>query len=209
VNDPAASDATMWIRFEFSRHVHAYLLDQIRFSDTKAGLAAAVAGVLFGAFRQVPLDPMTFPPRSASAGLQSALAALFVLFSLLTVANAYQVLRPRVPGRGRMGGIHHLAIEKLTQLFDHETGSTREGDLVNWSAIGAHAMRAAGADEYARAVSNQTPVELTAQLSAHSVTLAMIVDQKFQHVRFALNNLLLAAACLIVLMLEIGMTARP
>ena len=47
-------------------------------------------------------------------------------------------------------------------------------------------------------------IELSRQLSEHSVVLAMIAGQKYQHVRLALNDLLLAAACLVLLMLVMG-----
>ena len=54
----------------------------------------------------------------------------------------------------------------------------------------------------------RTPGELSGQLSGHSVVLAMIAGQKYQHVRLALNDLVLAAGCLVVLMLEVGFAAR-
>jgi hypothetical protein len=208
VNDPAATDAATWIRFEFARHVHAYLQDQIRFSDAKAGVIAAVTGVLFGAFRQVPLAPQQmFPPRTVGSGLETLLAALFVGFSTLAVANAYQVLRPRLPDRYQRVGLHHRLIESITRLFDPETPPYHEGDLVNWAGISAHATPTA--DAYARDVLARTPSELSGQLSEHSVVLAMIAGQKYQHVRLALNDLVLAAGCLVVLMLEVGFAARP
>jgi hypothetical protein len=210
MNDPAANDAAVWIRFEFARHVHAYLQDQIRFSDTKAGVIAAATGILFGAFRQVPLAPeQMFPPRTASAGLESLFAGLFVVFSLLAVANAYQVLRPRLPEQHQSVGPHHRLIEWTTRLFDRETPPYLQGDLVNWAAISAHATTPAGAATYARNVLGKTPGELNQQLSEHSVVLALIAGQKYQHVRLALNDLLLAAACLVLLMLEIGFRSRP
>jgi hypothetical protein len=211
MNDPAATDAAVWIRFEFARHVHAYLQDQIRFSDAKAGVIAAATGILFGAFRQVPLAPeQMFPPRSPWEGLETLVVVLFVVFSLLAVANAYQVLRPRLPERRQGIGPHHRLIEWTTRLIDRETPPAMEGgDLVNWAAIGSRATVPAGAAAYARDVLSKTPGELSRQLSEHSVVLAMIAEQKFQHVRFALNHLLLAAACLVLLMLEIGFNPRP
>jgi hypothetical protein len=212
MNEPAPPDsAAVWIRFEFARHVHAYLQDQIRFSDAKAGVIAAATGILFGAFRQVPLTPeRMFPPRSVWEGLETLVVALFVVFSLLAVANAYQVLRPRLPERRQGIGPHHRLIEWTTRLIDRETPPAMEGgDLVNWAAIGSHATAPGGAAAYARDVMGKTPGELSRQLSEHSVVLAMIAEQKFQHVRFALNNLLLAAACLVLLMLEIGFNPRP
>jgi hypothetical protein len=51
MNDPEPADAAMSIRFEFARHVRAYLQDQIRFSDAKAGVIAAATGILLGGFR--------------------------------------------------------------------------------------------------------------------------------------------------------------
>jgi hypothetical protein len=213
MNEPAPADAAVWIRFEFTRHVHAYLQDQIRFSDTKAGVIAAATGILFGAFRQVPLAPQVmFPPRTVAAGLESLLVALFVLFSLLAVANAYQVLRPRLPDRHLGVGPHphHRLIEWITRLIDRETPPSQEGgDLVNWAAISTHATAPAGGAAYARDVLGKTPGELSRQLSEHSVILAMIAGQKYQHVRFALNDLLLAAACLVLLTLQIGFTSPP
>jgi hypothetical protein len=211
MNEPAPADAAVWIRFEFARHVHAYLQDQIRFSDTKAGVIAAATGILFGAFRQVPLDPQEmFPPRTASAGLEALVVALFVVFSLLAVANAYQVLRPRLPERHQGVGPHHRLIEWTTRLIDRETPPAMEGgDLVNWAAISIHATAPAGAAAYARDVLGKTPGELCRQLSEHSVVLAMIAGQKYQHVRLALNDLLLAAASLVVLTLVIGFSSRP
>jgi hypothetical protein len=210
MNEPAPTDAAVWIRFEFTRHVHAYLQDQIRFSDTKAGVIAAATGILFGAFRQVPLTPQQmFPPRTLSAGLESVIAALFVVFSLLAVANAYQVLRPRLPQTHQGVHPHHRFIESITRIIDRETPpSTKGGDLVNWAAITAYATAPAGAATYARDVLGKTPGELSVQLSEHSVVLAMIAGQKYQHVRFALNDLLLAAACLVLLTLEIGFSTR-
>jgi hypothetical protein len=208
MNEPAQGDTAMWIRFEFARHVHGYLQDQIRFSDAKAGVIAAATGILFGGFRQVALAPEEmFPPRSVSAGLEFLLAGLFVVFSLLAVANAYQVLRPRLPERQQGVGPHHRFIEWATRLLDRETPPHREGELVNWAAISAHATAPAGAAAYSRDVLGKTPAELTQQLSEHSVVLALIAGQKYQHVRLALNDLLLAAACLVLLMLEIGFTA--
>ena len=202
------SDAALWIRFEFARHVHAYLQDQIRFSDAKAGVIAAVTGVLFGAFRQVPLAPQrAWLPPTFSTGLELLLAALFIVFSLLAVANAYQVLRPRLPERYERVGLHHRLLERTTRFFDRETPPYREGDLVNWAAISAHVTGPAGAAGYARDVLGKTPTELSAQLSEHSVVLAMIVGQKYQHVRLAMNNLLLAATCLVVLMLELAVNS--
>jgi hypothetical protein len=210
MNEPAPADAAVWIRFEFTRHVHAYLQDQIRFSDTKAGVIAAATGILFGAFRQVPLTPQQmFPPRTLSAGFEIVIAALFVVFSLLAVANAYQVLRPRLPETHQGAHLHHRFIESITRLIDRETPpSTKGGDLVNWAAITAYATAPAGAATYARDVLGKTPGELSVQLSEHSVVLAMIAGQKYQHVRFALNDLLLAAACLVLLTLEIGFSTR-
>lgn len=209
MNDPAATDAAVWIRFEFARHVHAYLQDQIRFSDAKAGVIAAATGILFGAFRQVSLAPQEmFPPRTVWAALAFLLAALFVVFSLLAVANAYQVLRPRLPERQQGVGPHHRFIEWTTRIIDRETPPPLEGDLVNWAAISAHATAPAGAATYAGDVLGKTPDELTRQLSEHSVVLAMIAGQKYQHVRLALNDLLLAAACLVILTLAIGFGSR-
>jgi hypothetical protein len=206
MNDPAAADAGVWIRFEFARHVHAYLQDQIRFSDTKAGVIAAATGILVSTLRQVPLEPQQlFPPRTVWVGLEAVVIALFVLFSLLAVGNAYQVLRPRLPDSQPGAGPHHRFIEWLTRLIDRETPPSPEGgQLVNWAAISAHATTAAGEARYAREVLGTTPVELTLQLSEHSVVLAMIAGQKYQHVRLALNNLLLAAGCLVLLTLLIG-----
>jgi hypothetical protein len=206
MDDPAAADAAVWIRFEFARHVHAYLQDQIRFSDAKAGVIAAATGILFGTLRQVPLDPQQlFPPRTVWAGLESVVVALFVIFSLLAVANAYQVLRPRLPDSQRDVGPHHRFIEWLTRLVDRETPPSPEGGhLVNWAAISAHATTAAGAATYAREVLGKTPGELSQQLSEHSVVLALIAGQKYEHVRLALNDLLLAAGCLVLLALLIG-----
>ena len=207
MDDPAAADAGVWIRFEFARHVHAYLQDQIRFSDAKAGVIAAATGILVGAVRQVPLGvQQLFPPRSVWAGLESIVVALFVVFSLLAVANAYQVLRPRLPDSQRSVGLHHRFIEGLTRLVDRETPPSPEGgQLVNWAAISAYATAAAGAATYAREVLGKTPGELSQQLSEHSVVLAMIAGQKYQHVRLALNDLLLAAGCLVLLTLLIGL----
>lgn len=211
MDDPAAADAGVWIRFEFARHVHAYLQDQIRFSDAKAGVIAAATGILVGAFRQVPLEPQQmFPPRSLWAGVEFLVVALFVVFALLAVANAYQVLRPRLPERHQSVGLHHRFIESLTRLIDRETPpSTKGGDLVNWAAISALASASTGAATYARDVLGKTPGQLSSQLSEHSVVLAMIAGQKYQHVRLALNDLLLAAACLVLLMLVMGFAPVP
>ena len=210
MDDPAAADAGVWIRFEFARHVHAYLQDQIRFSDAKAGVIAAATGILFGAFRGVPLAPQEmFPPRTASAGVEFLIAALFLLFSLLAVANAYQVLRPRLPERHQGVGPHHRFIEWTTRLIDRETPPSLEGGtLVNWAAISAFATAPAGMSTYASDVLGKTPGELSRQLSEHSVVLAMIAGQKYQHVRLALNDLLLAAACLVLLTLVMGLLSR-
>jgi hypothetical protein len=209
MNEPAPADAALWIRFEFTRHVHAYLQDQIRFSDTKAGVIAAATGILFGAFRQVPLAPQQmFPPRTLWAGLESLVVALFVVFSLLAVANAYQVLRPRLPERHQGVGPHHRFIEGLTRLIDRETPPSAEGgQLVNWAGISVYATAPAGPAAYARDVLGKSPEELSRELSEHSVVLAMIAGQKYQHVRLALNDLLLAAACLVLLTLEIGLSS--
>ena len=206
MNDPAAADAAVWIRFEFARHVHAYLQDQIRFSDAKAGVIAAATGILFNTLRQVPLEfQQLLPPRTVLAGLEAVVVALFVIFSLLAVANAYQVLRPRLPDSERAVGPHHRFIEWLTRLVDRETPPSPEGgQLVNWAAISAHATEPAGAATYAREVLGTAPAELSQQLSEHSVVLAMIAGQKYQHVRLALNDLLLAAGSLVVLALLIG-----
>jgi len=210
MNEPVQADAAVWIRFEFARHVHAYLQDQIRFSDTKAGVIAAATGILLGAFRQVPLVPQQmFPPRSVSAGLEFLVTGLFVVFSLLAVANAYQVLRPRLPERHQGVGPHHRFIEWTTRLLDRETPPYREGQLVNWAAISAHATAIGGAAAYSRDVLGKTPAELSQQLSEHSVVLALIAGQKYQHVRLALNDLLLAALCLVLLMVEVGFSGRP
>jgi hypothetical protein len=211
MDESAVADAAVWIRFEFARHVHAYLQDQIRFSDAKAGVIAAATGILFGAFRQVPLAPQEmFPPRTASAGLEFLVVALFVVFSLLAVANAYQVLRPRLPEQHQGVGPHHRFIEWTTRFIDRETAPYLEGsDLVNWAAISAYATAPAGTATYARDVLGKTPGELSRQLSEHSVVLAMIAGQKYQHVRLALNDLLLAAACLVLLTLEVGFSSRP
>jgi hypothetical protein len=211
MNDPAAADAGTWIRFEFARHVHAYLQDQIRFSDAKAGVIAAATGIVFGAFRQVPLAAQEmFPPRTVWATLEFLVAALFVIFSLLAVANAYQVLRPRLPNSQRGVGLHHRLIEWITRLVDRETPPSPEGgQLVNWAAISAYATEPAGATTYARDVRGKTPGELAQQLSEHSVVLAMIAGQKYQHVRLALNNLLWAAASLVLLTLVIGFAPLP
>jgi hypothetical protein len=211
MNEPAQGDAAMWIRFEFARHVHAYLQDQIRFSDAKAGVIAAATGIVFGAFRQVPLAAQEmFPPRTVWAGLEFLVAAVFVIFSLLAVANAYQVLRPRLPDPQRRVGLHHRLIEWVTRLVDRETPPSPEGgQLVNWAAISAYATAPAGAATYAREVLGKTPNELALQLSEHSVVLAMIAGQKCQHVRLALNHLLWAAASLVILTLVIGFAPLP
>lgn len=208
MDDPAAADASVWIRFEFARHVHAYLQDQIRFSDAKAGVIAAATGILFSTLRQVPLDPQQLvPPRTVWAGLEAVVVGLFVIFSLLAVANAYQVLRPRLPDSERSVGPHHRFIESLTRLVDRETPpSPAGGQLVNWAAISAHSTAVAGPATYAREVLGKSPRELSQQLSEHSVVLAMIAGQKYQHVRLALNDLLLAAGCLVLLTLLIGLS---
>jgi hypothetical protein len=210
MDESAVTDAAVWIRFEFARHVHAYIQDQIRFSDTKAGVIAAATGILFGAYRQVPLaSEEMLPPRTASAALEFLLVALFLLFSLLAVANAYQVLRPRLPERHQGVGPHHRFIEWTTRLVDRETPpSVKGGDLVNWAAISAFATVPGGMSLYAREVLGKTPSELSRQLSEHSVVLAMIAGQKYQHVRLALNDLLLAAACLVLLTLVMGLTSQ-
>ena len=210
MDESAVTDAAVWIRFEFARHVHAYIQDQIRFSDTKAGVIAAATGILFGAYRQVPLASQEMlPPRTASAALEFLLVALFLLFSLLAVANAYQVLRPRLPERHQGVGPHHRFIEWTTRLVDRETPpSVKGGDLVNWAAISAFATVPDGMSLYARDVLGKTPSELSRQLSEHSVVLAMIAGQKYQHVRLALNDLLLAAACLVLLTLVMGLTSQ-
>jgi hypothetical protein len=210
MDESAVTDAAVWIRFEFARHVHAYIQDQIRFSDTKAGVIAAATGILFGAYRQVPLASQEMlPPRTASAALEFLLVALFLLFSLLAVANAYQVLRPRLPERHQGVGPHHRFIEWTTRLVDRETPpSVKGGDLVNWAAISAFATVPDGMPLYAREVLGKTPSELSRQLSEHSVVLAMIAGQKYQHVRLALNDLLLAAACLVLLTLVMGLASQ-
>jgi hypothetical protein len=200
----------MWIRFEFARHVHAYLQDQIRFSDTKAGVIAAVTGVLLGAFRQIALPTARmFPPATVWAGADALLAGLFIVFALLAVANAYQVLRPRLPERYEAVGPHHRLIERVTRLFDRETSPHGGGDLVNWAAISADALRPGHAAAYAQDVQGKSPEELGAQLSEHAVVLAMIAGQKYQHVRLALNDLLVAALCLVVLMLASAASPGP
>ena len=211
MNDPAVADAAVWIRFEFARHVHAYLQDQIRFSDAKAGVIAAATGIIFGAFRQVPLAGQAmFPPRTVWAALEFLVAALFVVFSLLAVANAYQVLRPRLPDPQRSVGPHHRLVEWMMRLVDRETPPSPEGgQLVNWAAISAYATARAGTATYARDILGKTPGELALQLSEHSVVLAMIAGQKYQHVRLALNHLLWAAASLVVLTLVIGFAPPP
>jgi hypothetical protein len=172
---------------------------------------AAATGILFGALRQVPLEPQQLvPPRTVSAGLEAVVVALFVLFSLMAVGNAYQVLRPRLPDPQRSVGPHHRFIEWITRLVDRETPPSPEGgQLVNWAAISAYATVGAGAANYAREVLGKTPGELSVQLSEHSVVLAMIAGQKYQHVRLALNNLLLAAGCLVLLTLLIGFGPQP
>lgn len=210
MNEPAPADNTVWIRFEFASHVHSFLQDQIRFSDTKAGVIAAATGILFGAFRQAPLAPeQMLPPRTLWAGLEILFAGLFVLFSLLAVANVYQVLRPRLPEQQGVGP-HHRFIESLTRLFDRETPATLQGgQLVNWAAISAHATVPGGAPAYAAEVGGKTADELSRQLSEDSVVLAMIAGQKYEHVRLALNDLLLAAAFLVLLMLGTGFNSRP
>jgi hypothetical protein len=115
------------------------------------------------------------------------------------------VLRPRLPERHQGVGPHHRFIEWTTRLIDRETAPSPEGgSLVNWAAISAHATAPAGAAAYARDVLGNTPSELSRQLSEHSVVLALIAGQKYQHVRLALNDLLLAAACLVALMLLRG-----
>jgi hypothetical protein len=200
----------MWIRFEFARHVHAYLQDQIRFSDTKAGVIAAITGVLLGAFRQIALPTARlFPPANVWAGLDALLAGLFIVFALLAVANAYQVLRPRLPERYEAVGPHHRLIERITRVFDRETAPHGVGHLVNWAAISADALDPGHAAAYARDVQSKSASELAAQLSEHSVALAMIAGQKYQHVRLALNDLLVAALCLVVLMVAFAVSPAP
>ena len=75
---------------------------------------------------------------------------------------------------------------------------------MNWAAISAHATEPRMPATYAREVLGTAPAELSQQLSEHSVVLAMIAGQKYQHVRLALNDLLLAAGSLVVLGLFIG-----
>ncbi|HEX9269330.1 MAG TPA: hypothetical protein VF998_05755 [Candidatus Limnocylindria bacterium] len=206
--DPAAeSESVRWIRFEFARHVHAYLQDQIRFSDTKAGVTAAVAGVLFGAFRDATRSSFdTFPPTSVLGALAIVAAAVFSLCSLMTVLNAYLVIRPRMPSTYASAAPHHRMLERATAFLDHETSPSSGGDLVNWAEIGDRVLRPDGPTGYARDVRGMGPVELTAQLSEHSVMLALIAGQKYQHVRFALNSLLLAALSLVLLMVLLRMS---
>jgi hypothetical protein len=209
MNEPRSeSDTVTWIRFEFARHVHAYLQDQIRFSDTKAGVTAAMAGVLFGAFRQLTLAPLqTFPPASPLEAAELAIALLVILFSLLSVLNAYRVLRPRLPASHQQIAVHHRFIERAADLFDRETRPTSRGQLINWAEIEGRGMGAEGPRSYASEVAGTPPTELIAQLSEHSVVLAMIAGQKYQHVRLALNNLLLAALSLVVLLLVVAATS--
>jgi hypothetical protein len=195
------ADTAAWIRFEFARHVHAHLQDQIRFSDTKAGLAAAVAGVLFGAFRDVTRTSiMTIPPTTAAAAVGVLAAGLFALFSILTVLHAFRVIRPRMPPNFAGAFVHHRALERALDLLDGETAVYGRGDLVSWAEMSDRAVAEGGPAGYASSVRARSVPELTDQLSQHSVVLALIAGQKYQHVRLALNSLLLAAVSLIVLM---------
>ncbi|HEY7625308.1 MAG TPA: hypothetical protein VIA63_09810 [Candidatus Limnocylindria bacterium] len=198
--EPGPNDS--WIRFEFARHVHAYLQDQIRLSDTKAGAAAAVAGVLVGAFRQLTVSgaPLSMSPRNLSGALEALTAALFVLFSLLVVLNAYKVLRPRTPGPA--GGPHHRFVERLTDLFDRESQPSGEGELVSWTALESRGPEARLA--YTREVEAASPTKLTGQLLAHASVLALLAGQKHRHARFALNDLLLATICFLLLGIEVA-----
>ena len=201
------SETTQWIRFEFARHVHAYLQDQIRFSDTKAGVTAAVAGVLFGAFREVTRGALeAFPPASLVGGLAFVAAALFAILSLSAVLNAYRVIRPRMPTAYDRVAPHHRLLEGFTELFDRETAPTHRAGLVNWAEVADHAMSPDGPAAYARSVRAAGPAELTAQLLEHAVMLALIAGQKYQHVRLALNSLFLAALALVALMTLLGMS---
>ncbi|MFN2520510.1 MAG: Pycsar system effector family protein [Candidatus Limnocylindria bacterium] len=204
---PPDSETTQWIRFEFARHVHAYLQDQIRFSDAKAGVTAAVAGVLFGAFREVTRGALqAFPPTSIAGGLAFAAAALFAILSLLAVLNAYRVIRPRMPRAYERVAPHHRLLEGMTELFDRETAPSHRAALVNWADIAEHATSPDGPAAYARAVRGAGPAELTEQLLGHAVMLALIAGQKYQHVRLALNSLFLAALALVALMTLLGMS---
>ncbi len=204
---PADSETTQWIRFEFARHVHAYLQDQIRFSDTKAGLTAAVAGVLFGAFREVTRGALqAFPPHSIAGGFAFAAAALFAVLSLLAVLNAYRVIRPRMPAAYERVAPHHRLLEGATGLFDRETAPHHRAALVNWAELAERSTRPDGPAAYARDVRAAGPAELTAQVLEHSVVLALIAGQKYQHVRLALNSLFLAALALVALMTLLGMS---
>lgn len=202
---PGANDE--WIRFEFARHVHAYLQDQIRLSDTKAGAAAAVAGVLVGGFRQLTIGgaPLAIPPRTASGAVEVATTTLFVLFSLLVVLNAYKVLRPRTPGPS--GGPHHRFVERLTDVFDRESPPFDEGELVSWTALEARGPSDRGG--YAREVLAASPAKLTTQLLGHASVLALLAGQKHRHARFALNDLLLAAVCFVLLGVELSILSNP
>lgn len=198
----AESDTERWIRFEFARHVHAYLQDQIRFADTKAGLTAAVAGVLFGAFRDATRSSIAaFPPRTIGATFALVFGVLFALLSLAAILNAYRVISPRLPAGVRVGP-HHRILERITEAFDRETRGYRLTGLVNWAEISEHVTRPGA---YGDAVSAKGADDLTRQLAEDSVALAVIAGQKYQHVRLALNSLFLAAISLILLMVSLGM----
>jgi hypothetical protein len=140
------------------------------------------------------------PPRGVASVIEVATAALFVLFSLLVVLNAYKVLRPRTPGS--VGGPHHRLVEGFADLLDRESQPTGEGELVSWTALEARGPEARVA--YVREVEGSSPAKLTDQLLAHASVLALLAGQKHRHARFALNDLLLAVVCFVLLGLELA-----
>jgi len=198
-------------RREFVAHVHKYHQDQITLADAKAAVITGLAAGLFVAYREVIKDwrfvQGTVDAESWARGL---LQIPFLLFVFLSVVHSYIVILPRMPDayrRARFGleGFHR-ALEWLARRVAWPLDLGGGGRLVRWPDV-ADSQRYPSTSSYAVEVLKTSDSDLTADLAEHSAVLARIVAEKFQHVRLALNYLLLAGF-LVALLSLLGQLGR-
>jgi hypothetical protein len=181
-------------RFQFSAHVHSYLQSQIALADAKAAVISGIAGALFVAYREIT-DDWRFVEWDAVSVLRGVLQVPFLLLVLMAVVHGYAALAPRMPDPFRHGPKWleklHGRLERLAREQGGSIDLVGGGGLVRWPEL-ANRSRYVTTEAYARQVASSASEDLAADLAEHCAILARIVAEKFQHVRLALNYVVVA-----------------
>ncbi|HZR99366.1 MAG TPA: Pycsar system effector family protein [Chloroflexota bacterium] len=158
---------------EFLRHVHTYVLDQIKMADTKAALIAGAAGLLFPfAANRAKEGPWLALTGSGSEQLLSTLRLVLLGVTFLAVVATllcvFFVLRPRLASTG--------------------TSLVAFPDLVRY-----------GRENYVKLVKTATDEDLIVTLAQHATEMAEIAQEKNHWINKAMRPLFIAALAVFVL----------